>query len=347
MSRTDRLVQAILSGDLDIPESGDILVIRGASGLLADVVEPVRLIFEQSFRPTHDALGRAGLRVTPCAEGPAMLAVVTLTRSRAENLGNVARALALLPCGATLVLDGAKTDGVDSLARQVGAALPLSGRYAKSHGLLAWLIRPAILPAAVAEWAAGAAPSRNSDGHLTAPGLFSPEGPDPGSRRLAAALDGRLKGRVADLGAGWGWLASEALARCPAITAIDLFDAEARAVDCARANVADPRATFHWADVRILGKPAESYDAVIANPPFHQGRAAEPDIGAAFIAAAARVMKASGRLLMVANRQLPYEAALDVAFARWERLSEDKLYKVLAADRPRKPASPIRPRGDR
>jgi predicted RNA methylase len=155
---------------------------------------------------------------------------------------------------------------------------------------------------------------------------------------LADALDGRVKGRVADLGAGWGWLAHQALARCPRIAALDLFEAEARALDAARARTSPtPRAAFHWADVRTLPKADPPYDAVVANPPFHQGRAAEPDLGAAFIAAAARLLKPSGRLLMVANRQLPYEAPLDVAFARWEKLSEDRAFKVFAAERP--PAS--------
>ena len=57
---------------------------------------------------------------------------------------------------------------------------------------------------------------------------------------------------------------------------------------------------------------------MIMNPPFHQGRAAEPDLGAAFIAAAARILKPHGRLMMVANRQLPYEAALDAGLPALE-----------------------------
>ena len=77
-------------------------------------------------------------------------------------------------------------------------------------------------------------------------------------------------------------------------------------------------------------------DAVIANPPFHQGRAAEPDLGAAFIAAAARILKPSGQLFLVANRQLPYEAVLAIAFREWEKLSEDGTYKVMHASRPRR-----------
>ena len=336
MSRPDRLAQALRADALALPEHGDILILRADSPVLAETVDPGRLTYEAAFRPAYDLLAAAGLRVTPRATAPAAMAVVTLGRARAENLGDVARALALLPPGATLALDGAKTDGIDSLARQVAAALPLAGDFAKAHGRVVWLTRPETLPPEVAGWAAAAAPARNAAGFVTAPGMFSPEGPDPGSLRLAAAFDDRVKGRVADLGAGWGWLSQAALARGPRIAAIDLYEADANALDAARANVADPRAAFHWADARALGRADPAHDVVIANPPFHHGRAADPGLGAAFIAAAARLLKPSGRLLLVANRQLPYEAALDAGFARVEKLSEDAAFKVLAAGRPRR-----------
>ncbi len=340
MPRTDRLALALHDGALSLPETGDILVIRAEPGAFLDSLEPARLVCEQSLRPVHDALadtyGSRGARAVVRADAPAAMAAVKLTRSRAENLGNVARALSLLPEGGTLAIDGAKTGGIDSLARQIGRALPLEGALVKAHGRVVWLCRPRDLPHEVADWAEAAAPHANAEGFLTAPGMFSAEAVDAGSRRLAAALEGQLKGRVADLGAGWGWLARRALETCPAITRLDLYEAEALALEAARANVADPRAAFHWSDVAALGPGVPPYDTVLTNPPFHQGRAAEPDLGAAFIAAAARILKPSGRLLMVANRQLPYEAVLDAAFRQWERLAEDGGYKVIAAERPRR-----------
>jgi 16S rRNA (guanine1207-N2)-methyltransferase len=88
--------------------------------------------------------------------------------------------------------------------------------------------------------------------------------------------------------------------------------------------------------VTRLAAGGAPYDAVIANPPFHQGRAAEPDLGAAFVAAAARILGPRGELFLVANRQLPYEAVLSLAFRDWEKLSEDATYKVIRAERPRR-----------
>jgi 16S rRNA (guanine1207-N2)-methyltransferase len=336
MANADRLSLAVRTGALTLPGEGTVVVIRAAPSPFLELIPPGRLRCEQTFRPLHDALEAAGFPVAVRAEAPAAMVVVNLTRSRAENLGNIARGLGLLPPGGRLVVAGAKSDGVDSLARQVARALPVEGAYVKAHGRVLWLARPETLPEPVAAWAAEAAPAPNADGFVTQPGLFSADRVDPGSRRLAAAIAGRLEGRVADLGAGWGWLARAALESCPGIVELDLYEAERLALDAARANVADPRARFQWSDATRIGI-VRPYDAVIANPPFHQGRAAEPDLGAAFIATAARILRPAGRFFMVANRQLPYEARLDAAFRHWEKLSEDGIYKILAADRPRQP----------
>lgn len=336
MARADRLALAFETGALTLPPSGDVVVVRAAAPALAEVLPRERLVFESSFKPVHDALAGAGLRATVRAVAPAGMAAVTMGRARAETFGDIARALALLPAGGVLALDGAKTDGIDSAAKALAAALPLEGSFAKAHGRVVWTRRPESLPPEAAAWAADAAPARNAAGFVTAPGMFSPDAPDPGSLRLAAAMAGRLSGRVADLGAGWGWLAAQALADSPGISAIDLYEAEGRALDAARINLTDPRADFRWADVRALRREGTGYDAAISNPPFHQGRAAEPELGAGFIAAAARILKPHGRFFMVANRQLPYEAALGAAFARWEKIAEDGAFKLFCADRPRR-----------
>ena len=59
---------------------------------------------------------------------------------------------------------------------------------------------------------------------------------------------------------------------------IDLIDAEHLALDAARANITDPRASFHWLDLTREPAPA-TYDAIVCNPPFHTGRASTPALG--------------------------------------------------------------------
>jgi 16S rRNA (guanine1207-N2)-methyltransferase len=75
-------------------------------------------------------------------------------------------------------------------------------------------------------------------------------------------------------------------------------------------------------------------DGVVMNPPFHSGRAADPDLGRAFIAAAAGMLTAQGRLWMVANRHLPYEATLTQHFADVTELTGDNRFKILLGARP-------------
>ena len=69
------------------------------------------------------------------------------------------------------------------------------------------------------------------------------------------------------------------------------------------------------------------------NPPFHEGRAARPDLGIAMIRQAAASLKHGGSLLMVANRGLPYEETLRQAFNRVSELEGDRSYRIFQASR--------------
>ena len=70
------------------------------------------------------------------------------------------------------------------------------------------------------------------------------------------------------------------------------------------------------------------------NPPFHAGRRADPEIGRAFIAAAARMLKPAGTLWLVANRHLPYEISLKDRFRDVAEIAGTSKFKVLQAVRP-------------
>ncbi len=277
MSHSDRLATAIGSEALVLPADGPIMMLRAAPGPALDLIGRDRLICEQGFRPVHDALADAGFRTETQAPGPASAVIVSLTRARAENLGNIARGLEMLAPGGLLAVAGAKTEGVDSLLAHVGRAFAIDGQISKAHGRVFWLNRPDALPAVVADWAEADRPRRNADGFVTAPGMFSPDGIDPGSRRLAEALPAKLRGRVADFGAGWGWLAIQALSRAPEISQVDLYEAELRALDAARANLTDPRAGFHWVMSPGWRGMRRHYDAILANPPFHRWPRGGPD----------------------------------------------------------------------
>ena len=170
--------------------------------------------------------------------------------------------------------------------------------------------------------------------HTTRAGIFSHGEIDAGSQFLVAHLPADLRGKVADLGAGWGYLSAEALRLAPGIQRIHLFESDARALACARTNLAEwgDRPVFSWHDV-TTGLPGH-YDVILTNPPFHSGRDTDVDLGRAFVTSAARALGRTGRLYLVANRQLPYEAVLKAEGLGYERLAEDKTYKVILARKP-------------
>ena len=184
------------------------------------------------------------------------------------------------------------------------------------------------------EWRTLGEPREIPNTHFTVQaGIFSSGHIDPGSQLLADHLPAHLHGQVADLGAGWGFLSDAVLKRCPNISHLELFEADARALACARKNLVTHarEITFHWHDV-TTGLPAV-YDAIIMNPPFHTGQATDVDLGRAFLKTAAASLKRGGKLLLVANRQLPYEAALEASGLAWRKITEDKIYKILFAEK--------------
>jgi 16S rRNA (guanine1207-N2)-methyltransferase len=149
---------------------------------------------------------------------------------------------------------------------------------------------------------------------------------------LADALPAKLGSYVADLGAGWGFLSAHILTR-DSVREAHLIEANHIALECARRNVTDPRARFHWQDATTWQAPLR-FDCVVMNPPFHTGRAPDPSLGQAFVASAARILAPQGQLWMVANRHLPYETTLSTYFAKTVEVAGDARFKLLHAQRP-------------
>ncbi|WP_377697833.1 class I SAM-dependent methyltransferase [Paracoccus niistensis] len=307
------------------PIEGAVLLVGAGPGDLAEF-DPARTTVVQGFRPAHDSALAQGFRVQTAVNGRADAAVVFLPRARAEARARVAAAAAALEEGAALWIDGQKTNGVDAMLRELRGLAPVDQVQSRAHGKIFRVTVPGgdWLPP---DWKGA---ERTVDGgFVTAPGVFSADGPDPASVALAACLPDRLPTRMVDLGAGWGWLSAQVL-KHPGVEVLHLVEADHAALDCAKANVTDPRAQFHWADATTFRLP-EPVNGVVMNPPFHEGRAADPHLGARFIRAAAGLLTGAGRLWMVANRHLPYEAALSELFADVQEIGGDNRFKVITA----------------
>ncbi|MEL7460838.1 MAG: methyltransferase [Pseudomonadota bacterium] len=318
-----RLAHALDAGAISLPDTGTIAVIDPPVGYDLSALPRERVKVSTSFKPAFDAFTSAGFEVdVVVAEGAALLVVVA-GKSKSRTRGNIALAAM---SAAPIVVDGDKTAGVDSLYRDLKTKGELTPAYAKAHGKVFQLSPgPAVL-----DWL----PQPGEvEGFRTWPGVFSEGGIDRGSAFLADTLP-PLKGRVADLGSGWGYIADRALRASPAITQLHLIEADAHAGACGRDNVKDPRAVHHWADATTWA-PDEPMDIVVTNPPFHVGRSADPALGQAFIAAAAGLLQPRGALWLVANRQLPYEGSLDANFREVDEVKSDPAFKIFHARKPR------------
>lgn len=326
---TDRLTHAVAAGGLDWPADGRLLLIGPGADDALPGVAPERCVVVQGNAPDHAALVARGLEVHAAPETAGdgfAAAVVWVPRSRPRATAWLAAAVARLAPGGLLVVTGAKTDGIDAQWRACRGLMDDAATVTKAHGRVFWgRPRPG--------WPAPPPPPAPVDGFAVPAGGFSADGVDPGSAALAAALPERLSGSVADLGAGWGWLSAQILRR-PGVSELHLVESDADSLAAARANIADPRARFHWADAR-LWRPAAALDAVVTNPPFHAARRPDPSLGKAFIAAAAEMLAPRGTLWLVANRHLPYEAELNARFQAVAEIDGTPGYKILRAERPR------------
>jgi 16S rRNA (guanine1207-N2)-methyltransferase len=329
--RSARLTLALETGALVLPDRGAIAVYRPHQGDDLSALPADRVTVLTGFKPDHDHFAR-DYSVAPAA--PYAAALVCLPRSREAGRALIAQASAEVQPGGMIAVDGQKTDGIDTALKDLRSRVALSESLSKAHGKLAtFAVGPDL-----SDWLA--TPRAVDAGFQTLAGVFSADGPDRGSVLLAAALPEKLGAKVADLGAGWGYLSRAILAR-PGVKRLDLVEAEADALTCAKVNIADDRVRFHWADATTF-RPETLLDAVVMNPPFHTGRAAEPDLGLAFIQAARRMLAPDGSLWLVQNRHLPYEAALAEAFLHHSEVASDSGFRVIHAHRPR--FQPKRPR---
>lgn len=287
----------------------------------------------QGFRPHFNALVRDGFEThAELPDGTYDHSLVLCGKHKGHNDALFAAALLRTRPGGTIVIAGDKMSGAGSFARRLSRSFSIIDRQSKYHGVVFWLHRPQQLDRAQVDVTRPPVPVRIDGRYSAAPGMFSYDRIDPASALLADHLPADLTGRIADFAAGWGYLSAQLVERCSAVTAIDLYEADYATLQAARENLAPVLdgacIEYHWHD--LIAEPVERrYDAIVMNPPFHQGRSADPNIGQAMIRVAAKALERGGRLYVVANRHLPYEKILEQEFPRHGRLADESGFKVL------------------
>ncbi len=263
-----------------------------------------------------------------------------------EMLGSVARGYAALrDDGGNLFIAQNNDTGAKSLEKHLKAAFGAIPVLSKNKGRGFRIIKNTSAPtdmALLAEWTKNASPRMvRETGYISQPGIFGWDKIDAGSRFLLENLP-PLKGRAADFGCGYGYLACEALAAHPALVHMTAIDHDLRAVSAAILNMEerslsniDPaRAAAVWGDLsRPYASPQGPFDAIVMNPPFHSGKQTDLGLGASFIKNAFENLKRGASLYMVANQTLPYEHSLQEVFGNYAMMAQSKGFKILRADK--------------
>ncbi len=240
----------------------------------------------------------------------------------------LAQALRVLKVGGRLDVMAPKDKGGSRLAKELKSFGLTFSEEAKAHHRRAKLARPEQVEA-LDEAIKGGAP-RIVPGleAWSQPGVFAWDRIDTGTALLADALPA-LKGKGIDLGCGYGALATVVL-RSTAVTGLRMVDLDRRAIEAAKQNVSDERASFEWADVRTLEADG-TLDFVVSNPPFHDGGIEDKRLGQKFIRKSAELLKKGGVAWIVANRHLPYEKDLNEVFKRVTMVADQNGFKIFEA----------------
>jgi 16S rRNA (guanine1207-N2)-methyltransferase len=246
-------------------------------------------------------------------------------------------ALRNLPLGGSLLLAGYKNDGLKTYATKAAKLVggkPVITKCA-SDAYLAEIVKEAELSGELPDEDYPVLRAISEEPLLySKPGIFGWKKIDRGSARLIAQLPTFLQEfpeppqRLVDLGCGYGYIAVMA-AQVLQESEWLLTDNNATALLACEKNCAEHGIHARFALADCAQGVTGPVDAVLCNPPFHQGFSVEGDLTDRFLQAAHRLLSAKGQALFVVNQFIPLQRKAEGLFTSSEILDEGEGFRVI------------------
>jgi 16S rRNA (guanine1207-N2)-methyltransferase len=166
----------------------------------------------------------------------------------------------------------------------------------------------------------------------TMPGIFSWQHLDDGTAFLLDNLEIEPGQTVLDVGCGYGIIGLVAAQRASHVT---MTDDNLLAIRCARAAVAINHlgnADVQPGDV-YAGLQGRQFELIVSNPPFHKEFDVSTNVAHRIMRDAKRLLRPGGRLVIVANAFLKYEAVMTQYLTKARVLARNNRYVVIEGRR--------------
>ncbi|MBB1268884.1 methyltransferase [Shewanella sp. SR44-3] len=159
-------------------------------------------------------------------------------------------------------------------------------------------------------------------------GVFSEKRLDLGTELLLSHLP-KLNGRVLDFGCGAGVITVALLKAMPELK-LECIDINAMALASCELTLQANHMQAKVYPSDGLAQVTGTFDAIISNPPFHDGLTSTTDIATQFVTMSAINLKSNGIFQIVANRHLPYADTIAQAFGAFDVPAENNKFKLYA-----------------
>ena len=134
MSALSRLSLALDSGDVTLPEAGRVAVFAPRAGMDLSALPADLCHVITTFKPDRDHFAGQGFTCGKEPDGRYAASLVCLPRAKALGQALVAEAASVTD--GPVIVDGAKTDGVESILKACRKRAEVSPALSKAHGKL-------------------------------------------------------------------------------------------------------------------------------------------------------------------------------------------------------------------